>query len=651
MARAVGAIRHRGPDESGLYLDDHVSLGSARLAIIDVTTGQQPMADTAGRTWIVFNGEIFNYLELREELEALGQAFRTRSDTEVIAQAWGAWGTAAFARFNGQFACALWNPDARRLVLARDRFGIQPLYLCEHDGRLWFGSEVKAILAGDPTIPRAFDRIGLAETFTFWASVAPQGVFQGITELEPGHVRIVEAGRTRDEAYEAAGYVVPPDSSSISLDEAAALVRERLEHAVALRILRAEVPVGSYLSGGLDSSLIAALGRLATGDRLHTYSVRFDEPEYDETSWQRAMAERLDTEHHELVVTREDIASAFPAVVMHAERPLLRTAAAPMFLLSRAVRDSGIKVVLTGEGADELFAGYDLFREAAVRRFWAKDPASRLRPMLLERLYPYLTRSPMTERTLARAYLGRDLDRFSMPGFGHGPRWHGTAAIQRLFTAELRRALEGSEVVGRLIARLPARFDSWPALAQDQLIETRTLLSSYLLSSQGDRMLMAHGVEGRFPYLDDAVVEVAQGLPSPLHLLGLDEKRVLKRVARDLVPDAIIRRPKQPYRAPDAAAFTSPGRPEWVDGIMERGSIAEVGVFDPVAVERLWDKCLRASARGPLSNADNMALVGVISTALLHEQLIRPPSGTALAGFDTVIDRSAPRLAAARSPA
>jgi len=641
MARAVGAIRHRGPDETGVFRDDRATLGHARLSIIDLATGQQPMADATGDAWLVFNGEIFNYLELRAELEAAGHRFRTRSDTEVILVAWRAWGEAAFARFDGQFALAIWEPRARRLVLARDRFGVRPVYLCEHAGRLWFASEVKAILAGDPSIPRALDPVGLAETFTFWASVAPQGVFEGITELEPGHIRIVEQGRTVDHAFWEPSYVVADELRSLgSVDAAVGLVRASLERAVSLRMLRADVPVGSYLSGGLDSSIIASLGRIAKGDRFHTYSIRFEDPEFDETRWQRLMAERIDSEHHELLVTARDVARVFPQVVWHAERPLLRTAPAPLFLLSEAVRASGVKVVLTGEGADEMFAGYDLFREARVRRFWGRDPASTIRPRLLTRLYPYLERSPVGARTMAAEYFGRDRERWAEPGFSHRPRWRSTAAVQALFVPAVREAAGRADVVGRLLSGLPPTYRDWGHLAQDQYLEVRTLLSSYLLSSQGDRMLMAHSVEGRFPFLDTDLTDLAASLPASLKLRGLDEKHVLKRVAADLVPPEVLARPKQPYRAPDAVAFASEP-PDWVRELVSERGVREVGVFDAGGVERLWRKCRASAERGRLSNTDDMALVGVLSTGLLHHQLIgRPPEATPVMHFDTHVDLS-----------
>ena len=641
LAAMVGAIRHRGPDEFGLYRDRHAGLGHARLSIIDLVSGQQPLANEDGTLWVVFNGEIFNYLELREELLGRGHRFRTRSDTEVIVHAWEEWGEAAFARFNGQFAIALWDAQRETLVLARDRLGVRPVYLCEHAGRLLFASEVKAIFAADAAIPRALDPVGLAETFTLWTVVPPQSVFQGVTELEPGHARIYSPRGVEDRAYWRPRF--PTDAAPGfrgSLADAAEQTRAALEDAVRLRMLRADVPVGCYLSGGLDSSVIAALGRKVKGERFCTYSIRFEDAEYDETVYQRAVAERIDSDHREVLVRREDIAEAFPEVVLHAERPLLRTAPAPLFLLSRLVRDSGIKVVLTGEGADEVFAGYDLFREGKIRRFWGRQPGSALRGRLLERLYPYLARSPVANRAMAREFFGRGREHPDVPGFAHQTRWSSTAALQRLFTADVRERARTVDVVARLLGALPAEFGSWSSLAQDQWIEIQTLLSGYLLASQGDRMLMAHSVEGRFPFLDVNVVELAASLPASYKVKVLDEKHVLKRAAEELIPPEILSRPKQPYRAPDAMCFAGRKRPEWVADVMSERFVAAAGVFDPRGVAALWKKC-QASTGEQFSNADNMAVVGVLSTGLLHQSLVRPSPTRPAPGlvFKTMVDR------------
>lgn len=649
LERMVGALRHRGPDERGLYRDTRAGLAHARLSIIDLAGGKQPLGNQDGSLWITFNGEIFNYLELREELVARGRRFRTRSDTEVLVHAWEEWGEEAFPRCNGQWALALWDARRQRLILSRDRLGIRPLYYAEHGGYLYFASEVKALFAASRELPRALDPVGMKQTLTFWSVVPPRSVFRGVRELEPGHVRVhdLARGSARDRAYWTPRYPEGrSDRFAGDLEDATRAVRIALERATALRMLRADVPVACYLSGGLDSSLVAALGLAAKGERFHTFSLRFEDAEYDETRFQRLMAAHLGTAHHELVMTRADIGRAFPDVVRHAERPILRTAPAPLFALSRLVRDTGIKVVLTGEGADEVFAGYDIFREGLIRRFWARQPGSASRPLLLQKLYPYLARSPVRQQAMARRFFGRDLHAWRAPGFAHGPRWRTTAALERLLAPGLRDALTGVDVTRDLLATLPEPFSRWTHLAQDQYIEARTLLAGYILASQGDRMLMAHSVEGRFPFLDCDVVELAGALPDHYKLRALDEKHILKRVAADLVPADILARKKQPYRAPDVLAFVGPHVPadvrDMLDDQLSEKAIRRAGIFDPGAVAQLWRKC-RARAGGQYSNTDNMALVAVLSTQLLDQLLIREPAGAApRSTLTTDIDRVSP---------
>jgi len=405
-------------------------------------------------------------------------------------------------------------------------------------------------------------------------------------------------------------------------------------------MVRADVPVGCYLSGGLDSSLVAMLGRHFAGERFQTFSLRFADAEYDETRFQRLVAKATGSEHHEVVVSRGDIAKIFPEVIYHTERPILRTAPAPLFLLSRLVREHGIKVVLTGEGADEMFAGYDLFREGKVRRFWGHQPASTRRSRLLERLYPYLTRSPVHQQAMARQFFGRDIQAYDAPGFAHDTRWRTTSAIKRLFSADMRAESDRCNTVSGLLGRLPAEFSRWNSLAQDQYLEIQTLMSGYLLSSQGDRMLMAHSVEGRFPFLDDELVALANSLPAAYKLRVLDEKHVLKRVADPIVPPEVVARKKQPYRAPNALCFVADDAPAYVQEALSETAVREANVFDPKSVARLLSKCQARTGDGDLSNSDNMALVGVLSTQLLHQQFIASrPNGARLVELSVDVDR------------
>jgi asparagine synthase (glutamine-hydrolysing) len=627
LTAMVNAIRYRGPDEYGLYRDRRAGLVHARLSLIDLTSGQQPLANQDETLWIIFNGEIFNYIELRKELVDLGHRFRTQSDTEVIVHAWEAWGEKCFARMNGQWALALWDSKARRLILSRDRIGVRPLYVREERGRLWFASEAKAMFA-DPSVPRELDPRGLDQTFTYWASLPPHSLFRGIEELPPASVRVYEADGTHHETifWRPSYPVTSPDDYPLSFSEATEALEEKLDCATRLRVLRADVPVGSYLSGGLDSSVTAWMGRRAKAGVFQTYSIRFEDAEYDETAYQRSMAATIDSNHQEVVIRRSDIARVFPDVVWHTERPVLRTAPAPLYLLSKLVRDSGIKAVLTGEGADEMLAGYDIFREAEIRHFWSRQPNSTARPKLFDRLYPYLARSPQQAKGMALQFWKRGLEDAGSPGFSHDPRWWTTSQLKRFFSPAVRAAAE-QEPPGGPLDDLPREFKSWDPLARAQFLEVVTLLSGYLISSQGDRMLMAHSVEGRFPFLDADVMEFCNGLPARYKLAGLNEKFILKRVATGKVPDAIINRPKQPYRAPDAISFVEPGAPEYVAELLSEEALRRAGIFDPGAARGLYAKC-RARANDPagagvFSNSDNMGLVGLLSSQILHDQFIR----------------------------
>jgi asparagine synthase (glutamine-hydrolysing) len=340
-----------------------------------------------------------------------------------------------------------------------------------------------------------------------------------------------------------------------------------------------------------------------------------------------------------VVVSRSDIAEVFPEVIHHTERPILRTAPAPLFLLSRLVREHGIRVVLTGEGADEMFAGYDLFREGKVRRFWGRQPLSTRRARLLERLYPYLSRSPVHQQAMARQFFGRGIEAYDRPGFAHDTRWRTTSAVKRLFSADMRARTEPIDAVSALLAGLPAAFSRWRSLAQDQYIEIQTLMSGYLLSSQGDRMLLGNSVEGRFPFLDDDVVQLANALPADYKLHGLDEKHVLKRMAGPMLPAEVVARQKQPYRAPNAQCFVAGDAPAYVREALSEPALRAANVFDPGSVARLLGKCQASTTGQDLSNSDNMALVGVLSTQLLHQQFIASrPGGTRKIALGVDID-------------
>ncbi|WKB54558.1 asparagine synthase (glutamine-hydrolyzing) [Eleftheria terrae] len=614
----IGRLRHRGPDGSGVMTDGPVGLAHARLSIVDPEGGAQPLHNEDGSISVVFNGEIFNHPELRRELQARGHRFATRSDTEVLVHLYEEHGDAFVERLNGQFAFALWDRPRQRLLLARDRTGIRPLFYSWQAGRLSFASEVKALFA-DHRLPRRLDRRALGELFTCWAPLAPRSLFEGVQSLAPGHLLVASGATLQARRYWDWRFPAAPVRTTTSEAEAAEALRERLEEAVRLQ-LRADVPVGAYLSGGLDSSIIATLVRRCSDAPLSTFSLTFDDPEFDESAHQRLLADHLGSEHHALRCRPADIAAAFPRAIRHIESPVLRTAPVPMMLLAAQVRQAGYKVVLTGEGADEVFGGYDLFKEARVRRFMARAPGSRWRPRLLERLYPWLAHSPTGRAALAGGFFAAGASGSNPRCFAHQPRWTSTRRSWQFFSQDLRHALADCDPPATVAASLPADFGRWEALAQDQYIEAHTLLSGYLLSAQGDRVAMAESIESRFPFLDHRLIEFAAGLPAQWKLRGLAEKHLLKQSVRGLLPEALRQRSKQPYRAPDSACFFTQGRPlDYVAELLSPGRLAEAGYFDATAVGKLVEKCRAGRASG---FADNMAFVGVLSTMLLHEQML-----------------------------
>jgi asparagine synthase (glutamine-hydrolysing) len=619
LLRMAGELRHRGPDGTGLYLDGPLGMVNTRLAIVDLDTGDQPLSCDHGRFWAMQNGEIYNYVELRAELLALGRRFRTTSDTEVVANAYAEWGVGCLDRFNGDFAIAVWDRERRELLLARDRFGVRPLFLATLAGATCFASEIRALLR-HPRASRALDPVGIADTFTLWGGLPDHTAFAGVRELAPAHYVIVGpdgAGpQTRwwDLCFE------PSDAPAADLvDELdAALV-----DATRLR-LRADVPVATYLSGGLDSSAVAAIAARQLGtETLFAFGVGFRDPHFDESGEQDAIGRALGTAFHRTTVDAAAIGAAFPRVVELAEKPLLRTAPAPLLALSRSVRDAGLKVVLTGEGADELFAGYDIFREDKVRRFWARDPASELRPRLFARLNRFLATDPARSGAFLARFYARGLLDLDDPLYSHRLRFANTARCLALLHPDLVGAAAAEPVEDRLIARLPRDVMSESPLARAQHVEVVTFLESYLLHAQGDRMLMANAIEGRFPYLDVRVAELAARLPDELRLRGLREKFALRRTAARHLPPEIAARPKVPYRAPIREAFFGASRGGYVDELLAPSRVLRGGLLDPQRVGRLVAKFARG---GPVSETDEMALVGSVSLLLLQERMVDTPT-------------------------
>lgn len=621
LERMIGAIAHRGPDEKGLHIGDGGGLAHARLSIIDLSCGQQPMTNEDQTIWITFNGEIFNYLELRDPLVAAGHVFATHSDTEVILHQYEEKGEDCVDAFNGDFAFAIWDKPRQRLMLARDRMGVRPVYYTIRNGVLAFASEVKALLQV-PGVRAELDPVAIDQCFTFWFPLAPRTTFKDIHELSPGHVLIADRAGVRVKRYWSLSYPEAGDDSAMrgrSEDDIAEELEALLLDATRIR-LRSDVPVGAYLSGGLDSSVVTALIKLFTSSRLRTFSVGFEGAEFDESQFQQEVVRALATDHQSILCKASDIGDYFGEVIRHTERPILRTAPAPLYHLAHFVRQNGYKVVLTGEGADEILAGYDIFKETKVRRFWARQPASKWRPLLLRRLYPYLAGLQGQPQAYLQAFFKVGLDRPNDPFFSHLPRWMMTSRLKGFFSQDMRRSLDGYDAIGEMRGMLPAEYGQWHWLSQAQYLEAGYLLPGYILSSQGDRVSMAHAVEGRFPFLDHRVVEFSARIPPRLKLRGLNEKYILRRSVGRHLPQTIAQRPKQPYRAPDSQCFFGKQAPEYVEELLSPRQIASSGYFDAPAVEKLVQKCRTQESLGV---KDNMSLVGILSVQLLDHLFVR----------------------------
>lgn len=616
LGRMIATLRHRGPDASGVHVDEAVGFAHARLSIIDLQGGAQPMSTTDGRLSITFNGEIFNYIELREDLLAKGHRFSTRSDTEVILNAYREYGEDCVHHFNGQWAFAIWDSETRKLFLSRDRFGVRPLFYTRTADRFLFASEIKALLACRD-VPAAVDLQGLDQIFTFWVTLPPKTIFKNILQLSPGCSLTVEDGEVRLRQYWSVSYVEATESSGSNERQLADELLHLLEDATRIR-LRSDVPVGAYLSGGIDSTVTTALAKKIANNRLRSFSITFEDAEFDERYYQDEASAFLGTQHRSVCCSTADIAHIFPDVIWHTEQPIVRTAPAPMFLLSRLVRENGFKVVLTGEGADEVLGGYDIFKEAKIRRFWARNLQSQWRPQLLRRLYPYMENIQRQPAGYLRHFFRVTAEDLYSPFFSHLPRWDLTARLKQFFSSEVREVVQNYNGMDEIEQNLPSDYRSWSYFGQMEFLEAKYLLPGYILSSQGDRMAMAHSVEGRYPFLDYRVVEFAGKLPPNIKMKVLDQKHLLKLAFDRLIPESIARRPKQPYRAPDGKCFFS-DTVDYVEELLSPEAVRRNGLFNTQAVTALVAKFKSGRAIGV---KDNMAMISVLSTQLLVHQFM-----------------------------
>ncbi|MFV0571241.1 MAG: asparagine synthase (glutamine-hydrolyzing) [Xanthomarina gelatinilytica] len=611
-------IKHRGPDQSGVYVSDYVGLGSVRLSIIDLSSGTMPISSQDNSLWIVFNGEIYNHMELREDLIQKNHSFKTRSDTEVILHLYEEYGPECLKKLNGQFAIAIWDKHKEELFLARDRVGIRPLFYTQTKSAFVFASEIKAFMEY-PEVSLKFSNKALSEYVTFWTALSPNTVFDDVFEVPPGTYMLVNHKGIKSNTYWELPIVKPNAYKYTTVEEATTAFENIFLDAIKLR-LRADVPVAAYLSGGIDSSITTSFIKQVSPNKLKTFSIGFTETDFDESAYQNIAASYFKTEHSSVTFSEQDISNYFKEVVWFAEAPLLRTAPTPMGLLSKNVRDHNIKVVITGEGADELLGGYNIFKEAKIKHFWAKDPQSKLRPLLLKRLYPYLPQINKASSNMLKMFFGYKLTETDSPIYSHLLRWHNTSRIKNYFSDTIKETIKDYDPIADVEAKLESKLSGCDYLTKAQWLEIHLFMSGYLLSSQGDRMGMANSIEGRYPFLDHRVIEFCMALHPDLKLHGLNEKYLLKKMMNDRLPDAILNRSKQAYRAPIRSLFASEALPEHLKTMLSEQCLTEFGVFNVEHVKTLLSKII--SNKG-VSEMDNMAITAVLSIQVLYDLFIK----------------------------
>ncbi len=535
-------ISHRGPDDSGVYLDGEVGLGVVRLSIIDLSGGHQPMSNETGDIWIVFNGEIWNYKTLRKELIEKGHHFRTNSDTETIVHAYEEYGVDCIARLHGMFGLAIWDGPRRRLFLARDRLGKKPLYYTRVDGNLLFASEIKALLC-HPQVKREADVQALADFLSVRYVPAPATLFANIYKVLPGHWLLCENGTLREECYWDFTF---SKTERRPVDEYIRGIREHIDRAVGERLM-ADVPLGAMLSGGVDSSIVTGIMSQLMTQPVKTFSVGFDVPEsqYNELPYARLVSQHFGTEHHELVVKRSDLTDYWPLLTWHRDEPVSEPSDLGVYLISKLARQH-VSVVLSGEGGDELFAGYPKYLVDWLATYYHLLPA----PVRNQVITPLLDRLPYSMRKVKMA--ARAL---SQPTLERWMNWFGVFNGQskdQLLSDSTRASIDmdSSRAFRRWLEGNPQRDD----LSSMLYLDTKIWLPDNLLM-KSDKMTMAASLEARTPLLDYKLIEYAASIPSNVKVKLFRAKYLLKRAYADFLPEAILMRKKIGFNVPVGVWF------------------------------------------------------------------------------------------------
>lgn len=563
LVRMADTITHRGPDSSGYFIENNVGMGFRRLSIIDLQGGNQPIYNEDRSLVLICNGEIYNYVALREELQQQGHVFSTNSDVEVLLHLYERDGESFIDKLNGQFAFALYDRNSRKLLLARDHFGINPLYYTVADGLFIFASEIKAIVE-HPLVEREVDLTGLDQILSFPGLVSPRTMFKGISSLKSGHRLTVRDAQVSVGEYWDLNY---PRDGELSYDKPERYYKDELEDLFLRSVkarMQADVPVGFYLSGGLDSSMVAAgIKAVSTKGGWDSFSIGFSDNEISETGYQRMMVQHVESTHHEIIFDWSEIVERLEKMIYHCECPVKETYNTCSLALSQAARDAGIPVILSGEGADELFAGYVGYRFDQYGS--NKSKKSHLECVLEEQLRV----SVWGDRDVLY-----EVDLSSLREINTALYSDGVNLLFEDFHCLNHELVNKQHLKGRHVVH------------QRSYLDFKLRLSDHLLSEHGDRMALANSVEGRYPFLDKNLVEFATQIPPHLKLSRFTEKYILKRVAEGLVPRDIIEREKFGFRAP-GSPYLLQQNAEWLDDLLSYERIKRQGYFNPDVIERL----------------------------------------------------------------
>jgi asparagine synthase (glutamine-hydrolysing) len=633
LRRMVAAIGYRGPDETSEFLAPDLQLAVARLAIVDREHGGQPVHGCGGELTAVFNGEIYNHGDLRAELRARGHAIEGRCDTAVLPHLYEQHGPELVGRLSGMFAFALWDAPRRRLLLARDRLGIKPLYLARTRDYLLFGSEIKALLASG-LLPREIDRDALDDLFSLSYPCPPRTMFRGVEELRPAHLLVAGAGRPAGapRRYWRAPFVPRGEHRTVRAADAEHELRELLLRSVETHA-QADTRVATFLSGGLDSSALAAAYREVTGEAPTTFSIGFTSPEHDEREYAARVAAALGAPSH-VVTCGPSAALHYPDVIWHTELPLQYPLALPLTLLAAAARKEGHRVVLTGEGADELLGGYDCFRADKMRRLLDRPGLRLLRPPFYRQLYRWLGTPDGLVDHFLRAQQRSAADVESAFGGVYPPWYDVWLALglerERLLSVGGRRPRPIEHAPEGFHHLVPEQVRALHPLDAGMALELESRLPSWILLI-GDRAAMANGVEARVPLLDHELVEWMVRLHPSHKLRGFTEKAVLRGAMRGLLPESIRLRRKRPFYTPIKSWFFAERRPEYVDELLSERALSDAGLFAPAVVASLRQGLERAPDHHLVRMQLEWLLILVLGAQLLHRMFVADFAGV-LAG-------------------